>query len=84
MGAWLAEGVAVGEAVLTGEAEGDAEAAAEAVGDGLAAFTGMGLESSTTPHTVQVRCSLPSFVDVDSSATVQSVATWPGAGICSV
>jgi hypothetical protein len=84
--------VAVGEALAEAEADVLAEAAADAAaeaeaeeeGDALAAVTGIGLESSTTEQTVQVLCSLPSLVEVASSATVQSVATWPVAGICSV
>ena len=84
LGDVLCPGDAVPAAEADGVAEGDAVDEPDADGEGLAAFTGIGLESSTTPHTVQVRCSRPSFVAVDSSTTLQSVATCPGAGICSV
>ena len=48
---------------------------ASAEEEGLAVNTLTGLESSTTPHTLQVLCSLPIRVVVGSSTTVQSVAT---------
>ena len=77
---------AVAEAVALAEGEADAEALAEALADaeGLAVSTLTGLVSSKTPQTLQVLCSLPIRVVVASSTTVQSEATWPGAGIISV
>lgn len=87
-----AVGVALGCPVAPAEAEGAAVfcavAEGEALAEGLALGLGVslliGLESSTTPQTLQVLCSVPIFFSVAAAASSQSVATWPGAGIISV
>lgn len=92
VGVGAAVGAAVGALVAPDVAAGDwlpaavgaDVGAAVAVAAGLGETTLTGLESRTTPHTVQVLCSVPMVVVVGAAATVQSVATWPGAGIISV
>lgn len=83
-----AVGVALGCAVAPAEAEGATVAEGVALAEGLALGLGVslliGLESSTTPQTLQVLCSVPIFFSVAAAASSQSVATWPGAGIISV
>ena len=74
--------MALADALAVAVAPADALVFAE--GDGLAETVLSGLESSTAPHTAQVRCSRPSIVDVGSSTIVQSEARCPGAGIISV
>ena len=81
MGEGDADGEAEGVAEPDGEAEdwlpgeevlsGEALALADGLGESLLIF----LESSTTPHTLQVLCSVPIYFSVASSATSQSVAT---------
>ena len=65
--AGVAVAVVFPDVVAVGDAEPDAAGVADTV------FTG--LESSTTPHTLQVLCSVPSVVVVGAAAIVQSDAT---------
>ena len=88
----LGDAVAPGDAVAAAVAAGDALVPAEAlgvaaavpVGDALGFTGGIDLVSNTTPQTVQVLCSVPDCFSVAASATVQSVAICPIAGIGSV
>lgn len=75
-GVGAAVGAAVGAPLAAGLCAGAWVCAGVWVGavEGLGVSILMGLESRTTPHTLQVLCSVPIFVVVASAATSQSVA----------
>ena len=73
--AGVAVAVVFPDVVADGDAEPDAAGDAEPDAAGVADTVFTGLESSTTPHTLQVLCSVPSVVVVGAAAIVQSDAT---------